>query len=361
MTETTTDAAPPPARWRPVALALALAFGGALVGQAAGLPLGLIWGALLATAIAAFAGADLRVPRPLRDGVIVAVGIGIGARFTPQILEHASQWPVTGALLVGVLVVSTLLCFAMLRRVGGYDLPTAWHAAPPGGMTEMTLFGEQHGGDDRVILFTHVIRIQTAIILLPMLFALFGLYDSGLRDPSGGVAAAQGLPNWLGLLACAPLALLARRLGLPAPMLIGPLFGSAALHMSGLVTGTLPAPLLAGAQIIVGGYAGSRFAGLHFRQIARTALFAVTATLIMLAVAALFALLGARLTDAPFTALVLAYSPGGVTEMSLVALAMHTDAALVATHHLARLLLVVVLAPIGWRFVAGESRPAGGA
>jgi len=58
---------------------------------------------------------------------------------------------------------------------------------------------------------------------------------------------------------------------------------------------------------------------------------------------ALFAHLVA--TDLPFYALLLAYSPGGVAEMSLVALALGIDIAMVATHHLFRLFFVLVPAP----------------
>ncbi|MBM3558563.1 MAG: AbrB family transcriptional regulator [Alphaproteobacteria bacterium] len=40
---------------------------------------------------------------------------------------------------------------------------------------------------------------------------------------------------------------------------------------------------------------------------------------------------------------------GGVTEMSLVALALSLDVAFVATHHLARILMIVTGAPIAFR------------
>jgi len=46
---------------------------------------------------------------------------------------------------------------------------------------------------------------------------------------------------------------------------------------------------------------------------------------------------------------VLAYSPGGLAEMSLVALAMNADIAYVASHHLVRISVVMALAPILFR------------
>ena len=40
----------------------------------------------------------------------------------------------------------------------------------------------------------------------------------------------------------------------------------------------------------------------------------------------------------------LAYAPGGLSEMSLVALSMNADAAYVATHHLIRIVILLALA-----------------
>ncbi|MBE0414807.1 MAG: AbrB family transcriptional regulator [Yoonia sp.] len=42
----------------------------------------------------------------------------------------------------------------------------------------------------------------------------------------------------------------------------------------------------------------------------------------------------------------LALPPGGLTEMVLIALAVQADVAFVATHHLARILFVILLAPL---------------
>jgi uncharacterized membrane protein AbrB (regulator of aidB expression) len=41
----------------------------------------------------------------------------------------------------------------------------------------------------------------------------------------------------------------------------------------------------------------------------------------------------------------LAYAPGGLTEMSLVAIAMNGDVAYIALHHLARIVVLIAIAP----------------
>ena len=46
----------------------------------------------------------------------------------------------------------------------------------------------------------------------------------------------------------------------------------------------------------------------------------------------------------------LAFSPGGLPEMSLIALALETDVPFVAMHHMIRIILIVTLAPFILRF-----------
>ena len=51
----------------------------------------------------------------------------------------------------------------------------------------------------------------------------------------------------------------------------------------------------------------------------------------------------------PFAPIVLAFSPGGLAEMSLIALALGIETAFVATHHVARIAMIVIAAPLVFR------------
>ena len=54
-------------------------------------------------------------------------------------------------------------------------------------------------------------------------------------------------------------------------------------------------------------------------------------------------------TSAP--AVLLAFAPGGLAEMSLIALALGVDVAYVATHHVVRIFFIVALAPLVFRLL----------
>jgi uncharacterized protein len=58
-----------------------------------------------------------------------------------------------------------------------------------------------------------------------------------------------------------------------------------------------------------------------------------------------------------FSALVLAFTPGGLAEMAVIALALGIDTAFVATYNVARVLAILVLAPIVFRVSGKRSRP----
>ena len=52
-----------------------------------------------------------------------------------------------------------------------------------------------------------------------------------------------------------------------------------------------------------------------------------------------------------FVPLLLAYAPGGLVEMSLVAVALHIEVAFVASHHIVRLFVVMGGAPLAFVLV----------
>jgi uncharacterized membrane protein AbrB (regulator of aidB expression) len=82
-------------------------------------------------------------------------------------------------------------------------------------------------------------------------------------------------------------------------------------------------------------------------------LAAVNATLLILA-AALTVSLVTRYFDTPPPILFLSLAPGGLAEMSLIALALGVDTAFVTVMHFMRLLLVMMLAPAAYRILGGR-------
>ena len=107
-------------------------------------------------------------------------------------------------------------------------------------------------------------------------------------------------------------------------------------------------------EVVVGSALGARFAGTALHLIARTVLQAVGVTAILLSVTMIFAVglhvgLGFDLR-----AIVLAFSPGGLAEMSLIALSLQMSVVYVTAHHVARILIAVTVVRLFAHRVAGD-------
>ncbi|MDJ0971883.1 MAG: AbrB family transcriptional regulator, partial [Kiloniellales bacterium] len=149
----TAGAAPTPGKvgatpWR-VALALLIGSLGGAAAQAADLPLAWMIGAMLATTLAAALGLPVAMWLGLRAIMVAVLGVMLGSAFSPEILDRLLEWALSLACLVVYAGVSGALCLQAFARLARFDSVTAYFAAMPGGLAEMTLVGGAMGGDER--------------------------------------------------------------------------------------------------------------------------------------------------------------------------------------------------------------------
>jgi membrane AbrB-like protein len=129
---------------------------------------------------------------------------------------------------------------------------------------------------------------------------------------------------------------------------------SAALHLAGVLEHRPPTEIIALAQVVLGAAIGARFVGMALREVWRTIAVAVGATVIMVLIAAGIAYALAPLAGTSGSVLLLALAPGGLAEMSLIALSFGTVAAFVSSHHVVRIVIVVIVAPLFYRLAFGR-------
>jgi membrane AbrB-like protein len=300
------------------------------------------------------------MPVGLRSGFVVVLGIMLGSRFSPEILERLGDWALSLSMLLVYTAAGGGAGYLYFRRLVGYDRITAYFAAMPGGLTEMVLVGGAMGGDARTISMTHGARILLVVLALPFAFQLVLGYDPATKPAAGPTLAAAPVQDLVILAFCGIAGFLAARaMRLPAAPIVGPMVASAAVHLAGWTSAQPPVELVAVAQIVVGSAIGCRFAGVAFATIARAVLAAAGGTVVLVAVTLLIATALHAATGLPASALILAFSPGGLAEMSLIAIALSMDAAFVATHHIVRIFLIVVLAPLVFRLLGRRAVPSG--
>ena len=337
------------------ALALAIGAVSGAVGYAVGMPLPWMLGPMIGVTLAAILAAPIAGPDRLRGWVIPAVGVMLGSGVDGETLGQLATWVPTLLLLPVFLCVAAGVSFAVYRKLGRYDSITAFYAAMPGGLNEMLLLGEAAGGDGKRIALAHAARVLLVIFFVAVYFGLVLGVRSGATDANWTALDALSLWDYAVLIACAVLGVpLARFVRLPAAPVFGPMVLSAVAHIAGWVTVAPPSVVIIAAQVVIGTVIGSRFLGAAPREILRDLGLAVPASLAMLLVAVGAAELIVLGGDMPLSQAFLAYSPGGLTEMSLLTLAMGQDVAFVSVMHIIRITLVIAVAPAVFRLVRGR-------
>jgi len=346
--------------YRRLAIALAIGTAGGAVFAYFRMPLAWMIGAMTFTSIAALSRLPVSVPIGLRSFFVSILGIMLGSAFRPSILDNLGEWVITLSGLLPYTAICTVLGLLYLTRLAGYSRTTAYFAAAPGGFNEMVMIGGSLGGDERTIALSHSLRVLLVVSIIPFWFTLLAGYQGGGSGSLGPTLAAMEWYDALLLTACFVGQPIARFLRFPAYNLTGPMLLSAAIHLAGVTDGTPPAILVALAQIMVGSAIGSRFRGVTWRQMGRIVVISIGLTAILLIMTVVMSLSLHAITGLSMVDLVLAYAPGGLAEMSLIALALDTDAAFVSTHHIFRILVILALAPLGFRLLdrmLGRRRP----
>ncbi|MEY9783539.1 AbrB family transcriptional regulator [Sinorhizobium fredii] len=331
--------------YRKLLSALAIGFVGGCVFFYFHLPLPWMLGSLVACLIASLFNMPVAVPGIVRPPMLMLVGVVLGSGFTPEMAFSMIDWlPGLGILMLFVTVTAGC-CYFYFRRVGGFDHWTAFFSGMPGGLVEMTALGDVYGANTRAIALVHSSRIMLVVLTLPFVLSFVGgqALTGTTRSGASILEAPVSAELWLfGTGLCG--ALLGRLLSMPSPFLMGPMLVSAAIHLAGVSAFHAPWEIIAFAQLVLGSALGCSFAGVKKSSILHILRLSVGSTAFLVAASTSCALLVSHLTGSPILSLLLAYSPGGLTETSLMALSLHVDVAFVATHHVLRVFFVAVSA-----------------
>lgn len=343
-----------------IALGLAVGAVGGFFADWAEVPLAWMLGSLFLTMAASLGRLPVNVPTWLRQYFIVLVGLFLGESFDHLSVEELAKWPIS---LIGALLyvpVAGFCAYLFYRYLAREDMSTAVCEATPGGLTAVVLLSESMGADHRAVALSQAMRISFVVLMAPMIaFGLLGLpppeptmFDGqkivdlqGFALLLGGSVAVLWLLGWLGI---------------PLPGLVGPVLASAVLRMTGLVEGALPHWLIEIALVVMGSSIGSRFAGVTLARWVSVASLTLVGTLVLMGVSAVFAFTISALTGLNLMAVLLAYAPGGVAEMSLIALAIDVDPGFVAVHHVVRIFFILLCFPFFAHWLIRRAKKAAG-
>src|ERR1700688_2031849 len=309
----------------------------------AGLPGGLISGAMMAVGIAAMMGRPLTMPPILTQTVLVLLGISLGSLMSRQLLQHISAYPLTIALLALVTFCTTFGSSFYLQRLHGWDRTSAFLAASPGALSQITVLAIEKGADVSAIAVVQTMRVILLTAALPLLLALSGITPSPLPALAIEVASPLGLAGLIGASVAA--ALLLRMAKFPASWMFGAMIGSSVLHGAGWVEGGLP-PWVRGVALIgVGSLIGARFARMKAKVLLGHVNAALGSFAIAIVISGIFVAVIALTTQVRFSDVIVAFAPGAMDAMLALALTLHIDPIFVGAHHLSRFVFVTIATP----------------
>jgi uncharacterized protein len=324
-------------------LALGIA-GGVSVGLT-GFPAGWLSGAILVVSIAAIAGRPMVVPNHVARVTYVVMGISLGGTVTPETVAGMVNWPMSIFLLSIAMALLTVAVTLYLRIVHKWDSSSALLGSFPGGLATVMVLAIEHGANVRAVAVVQTVRVVAIALLLPAGLALLGLTGEPLFPAHRSPFSAPGELALL-VVVSTTAAIAAQLLHFPGGLIFGAMVSSAILHGAGWVTVNLPQWLTLTSFMILGTITGTRFAGMDIRTLRHLAAAAFGALIVGIGVAFACAVAAAWLLSLDAGPMTIAYAPGAIDAMMVLALALNYDAAFVGAHHLSRFVLVLAAMPL---------------
>lgn len=323
------------------------------------LPAAWLAGSLVAVSALALAGLPVYLPDILRRIIFVVLGISLGAAVTPETVAGIRTWPITLSLLVLSLPVTMGAVMLYLHYVSKWNYRETLYASAPGALSAVLAMASEARVDVRMVAFVQTVRVFLLIVALPGMLLAAGLSASGAAiPPSAGVHTATLNDTLIMAGTGIVSALIAERLRVPGGLLIGPMLVNGILHGAGYVQGNIPAFLLLASFVVLGAFTGTRFVGTTAAMIRRLLADSIGAFVVALIVCVVFALFAAWLAGEDVAKTIVAFAPGGLEAMTILAFMIGLDPAFVGAHHLARFVLIALVLPFAARALLGKAAHA---
>jgi len=333
--------------WKHRILTGVVAIIGAAIFFVLNLPLPFLLGPMFACLLAALMSAPLAGFGIAGDATRTILGVAVGASIKPELFDRINEMAFSLALAPVFVVVIGLIGYPYFRRVCGFSKPTAYFSAMPGGLQDMIVFGEEAGANVRSLTLVHATRVLVIVSVAPFLMeAFYGVTVAGQPPPGvptietpfvqGMIMIACALTGWLG----------GKRIGLFGASIVGPLILAGAASLSGLLVQRPPMEAIIVAQLFIGAGVGVKYVGATLRELRSTVVASLGFCLLLAITAFVFERIVSSMGLAPPLEAFLSFAPGGQAEMALLALVAGADVAFVVAHHLVRIMVVILGAPL---------------
>ena len=309
-------------------------------------PAGFLSGAMVAVAAAALGGRPTYVPLRMMQIIMVLVGISLGAVVTPETLHGIATYPLSIAVLIVTMAIVSYVGAYYLQYVHKWDRVSAFLGAAPGGLSQVMSVAAELGADLRGVAIVQTMRVVIVAVGLPAGLAAFSLVGPSFRTVGGPFNLALLPELTILIVSSTVVAIIAYRVRFPGGLLFGAMLTSAALHGTGYIHAVMPWWAANTAMIALGSMTGSRFGGTTLRMFLNFILSAFGSMAVTVAISLVAAVFLVYVTPFRIADVMIAFAPGSVDAMMLLALALNIDPVYVGAHHLVRIFFVSMSMPL---------------
>ncbi|CZE46982.1 AbrB family transcriptional regulator [Campylobacter geochelonis] len=289
---------------------------------------------------------DLVKPTAVINSARATLGIIIGSAFTPQIIALLPQYIFSLLMLVPMVLVLAVFGVYYYEKVMKFDRITAFFSSIPGGILEMILIAKDCNADIKKVALSQSIRVLFLIFFLPLVVAHFTTVNI-----NGNFAITQKLIDTsfsdmiLMILAGVIGVKIALKLNLVGAYIVGSMVVSSIFYMCGFIHSKPPDEVIKLAQIVLGSSIGFAFYKISIREVVKNIAATFGYFIGISLICAGFIFLMAKFSDFPLLSIILAFSPGGQSEVNMIAITLATDIPYIAIHHLFRVFFITGVLP----------------
>jgi len=324
---------------------LIISFPSAIVAEYLRIPLAWMLGPMLTISIATLSGLKLEMPKLALSIILIILGLYIGNYIDEKLLKQTHEWIGTSAIMFIYILICIFFVSKYLEKFANYEKKTSFFSAAPGGLGPLVMLAEHEKSDISQVATSHLIRLIVIITVFPFVVNQFSSEVTVIEKEFNFLNQNHYELIYL-VIASIVLIFIFDKIKVPAPLLSGTLIASGILQISNITYYQLPTQSIDFGLLILGASVGCRFTGKTLNEIYSNTKHSIIATLLLVAFSLIAAFAATFVIDKNFFSLLLAYCPGGIYEVAVIAIAFDLDPEFVSFHHIIRLLMILFTVPI---------------
>lgn len=279
------------------------------------------------------------------------LGITIASAFEPQILDSLVHYTTSILIIIPFVLSVAYIGTLYYHQILGFDKFTSFFSAVPGGILEMIVLSKEFKSDIKQVATAQSIRLLMIIFTLPFVLDYFG--DIRLV---GNFPITKSIIHFsLKDLAFMILAIISgiffgKKFRLIGSYMVGPMILGVVFYFFGLIEQKPPDEIVKLVQVILGVNIGLSFDEISLKMILKSTLTTLGYFIILCLISAFFIFIVHNITKLSLLSVILAFSPGGQSEINLIAITINADVPYIALHHLFRVFFIIAIMPNFLRF-----------